>query len=168
MFVMFKSCSSHSKSCSSHSKSFQVMFKSFSSQFKSCSSQENSPRDMPVFLSQTTLAAVVLVYREAKCWNRVSSSTAGSRSPTQTEYSDVLSLGEPTVFNLNLEDKNVSAFYIYYHIYVYTVRSTPRLPTKFVPIMRCSNYEFALNIKCKYNGLSRDHNHQSELTGFLN
>ena len=41
-------------------------------------------------------------------------------------------------------------------------------PTKFVLIMRCSNYEFALNIKCKYNGLSRDHNHLSELTGFLN
>ena len=31
-----------------------------------------------------------------------------------------------------------------------------------------SNYEIALNIKCKYNGLSRDHNHLSELTGFLN
>ena len=41
-------------------------------------------------------------------------------------------------------------------------------PTKFVLIMRCSNYEFALNIKCKYNGLSKDHNHLSELTGFLN
>ena len=32
----------------------------------------------------------------------------------------------------------------------------------------CSNYEFAFNIKCKYNGLSRDHNHLSGLTGFLN
>ena len=31
-------------------------------------------------------------------------------------------------------------------------------------MMRCSNYEFALNIKRKYNGLSRDHNHLSELT----
>ena len=30
--------------------------------------------------------------------------------------------------------------------------------------MRCSNYEFALNIKCKYHGLSRNHNHLSELT----
>ena len=39
-----------------------------------------------------------------------------------------------------------------------------REPTKFVLIMRCSMYEFALNIKCKYNGLSRDHNHLSELT----
>ena len=29
--------------------------------------------------------------------------------------------------------------------------------------MRCSNYKSALNIKCKYNGLSRDH-HLSELT----
>ena len=28
----------------------------------------------------------------------------------------------------------------------------------------CSNDELALNIKCKYNGLSRDHNH---LSGFL-
>ena len=28
----------------------------------------------------------------------------------------------------------------------------------------CSNYEFALNIKCKYNRLSKDHNHLSELT----
>ena len=33
--------------------------------------------------------------------------------------------------------------------------------------MKCSNYEFALNIKRKYNRLSRDHNHLSELTGFL-
>ena len=40
-------------------------------------------------------------------------------------------------------------------------------PTKFALIIRCSNYEFALNIKCKYNGLSRGHNHLSELTGFL-
>ena len=40
-------------------------------------------------------------------------------------------------------------------------------PTKLVLIMRCSNCEFALNIKCKYNRLSRDHNHLSELTGFL-
>ena len=30
--------------------------------------------------------------------------------------------------------------------------------------MRCSDYEFALYIKCKYNGLSRDHNHLSEFT----
>ena len=43
-----------------------------------------------------------------------------------------------------------------------------RRPTKFVLIMRCSNYKYALNIKCKYNGLSRDHNQLSELTGFLN
>ena len=41
-------------------------------------------------------------------------------------------------------------------------------PAKFVLITRCFNYEFAFNIKCKYSGLSRDHNHQSELTGFLN
>ena len=27
----------------------------------------------------------------------------------------------------------------------------------------CSNYEFALYINCKHNGLSRDHNHWSEL-----
>ena len=40
--------------------------------------------------------------------------------------------------------------------------------TKFILIMRCSNYEFALNIMCKYNGLSRGHNHLSELTGCLN
>ena len=45
---------------------------------------------------------------------------------------------------------------------------TPGGPTKFVLIMRCSNYEFALNIKCKNNGLSGDHNHVSELTSFLN
>ena len=32
--------------------------------------------------------------------------------------------------------------------------------------MRCSNYEFALNIKYKYNGLIRDLNHLFELTGF--
>ena len=44
---------------------------------------------------------------------------------------------------------------------------TPGEPTKFVLIMTCSNYEFALNIKCKYNVLSRDHNHLSELKGFL-
>ena len=31
----------------------------------------------------------------------------------------------------------------------------------------CSNYEFVLNIKCKYSGLNRDDNHLSELTGFL-
>ena len=40
--------------------------------------------------------------------------------------------------------------------------------TKFFRIMKCSNYEFALNIKCKYSRLSRDHNHLSELTEFLN
>ena len=40
-------------------------------------------------------------------------------------------------------------------------------PTKFVLIMRCSNYEFVLNINCKYNELSRNHNQLSELTGFL-
>ena len=38
---------------------------------------------------------------------------------------------------------------------------------KYVLIMRCSDYETTLNIKCKYTELSRDHNHQSELTGFL-
>ena len=45
--------------------------------------------------------------------------------------------------------------------------------SKFVLIMRYSNYECALNIKCDYKGLSRDCNHLSELTkpeltGFLN
>ena len=40
--------------------------------------------------------------------------------------------------------------------------------TKFILIMRYSNYEFALNVKRKYNGLSRNHNHLFELTGFLN
>ena len=40
-------------------------------------------------------------------------------------------------------------------------------PTKYVLIMRCSIYEFALNIKCKYNRVISDHNHLSELTGFL-
>ena len=48
------------------------------------------------------------------------------------------------------------------------LNSNSRGPTKCVLIMRCSNYKFTLNIKCKYNGLSRDHNHLSELTGFLN
>ena len=132
----FKSYSRHFKSCSSHFKLCSSHLKSFSSQFKSCSSQEDSPRDMPVFLSQTTLAAVVLVYREAKCWNRVSSSTAGSRSPTQTEYSEVLSLGEPTVFNLNLEDSNVNAFqYLLSYICVYSAVHSP------VTYQICSNYE---------------------------
>ena len=46
--------------------------------------------------------------------------------------------------------------------------SNSREPTKFVLIMKCYHYESALNIKCKYNGLSRDCNHLSELTGFLN
>ena len=50
---------------------------------------------------------------------------------------------------------------------VYLIQ-TPERPTKFVLIMKCSSYEFALNITCKYNGLSRDHNHLSDLTGFLN
>ena len=36
---------------------------------------------------------------------------------------------------------------------------------KFVLIIRFSNYKFSLNIKRKYNGLSRNHNHLSELTG---
>ena len=44
---------------------------------------------------------------------------------------------------------------------------TPEEPTKFVLIIGCSIYEFILNIKCKYNGLRRDHNQLSELTGFL-
>ena len=45
--------------------------------------------------------------------------------------------------------------------------NSPRL-TKFIIIMRCSNYEIALNARRKYNGFSRDHNHLSELTAFLN
>ena len=56
---------------------------------------------------------------------------------------------------------------VWYTVYVYSavhLIQTPPRPTKFVLIMRCSNYESALNIKCKYNGLSRDHNHLSELT----
>ena len=44
------------------------------------------------------------------------------------------------------------------------LNSNSRKPTKFVLTMRCSNYEFALSIKCKYNELSRDHNHLSKLT----
>ena len=46
--------------------------------------------------------------------------------------------------------------------------SNSRGLSKFVLIMGCFNYEFALNKKFKYNGLSRDHNHLSELTEFLN
>ena len=42
--------------------------------------------------------------------------------------------------------------------------SNSRGPTKFFLIMRCFKYEFVLNIKCKYNRLSRDHNHISEFT----
>ena len=45
-----------------------------------------------------------------------------------------------------------------------TLNSNPQRPTKFVLIMRFSNYEFALNIKCKYNELIRDHNHMPELS----
>ena len=41
-------------------------------------------------------------------------------------------------------------------------------PTKFVLFKKFSNYKLALNIKSKYNGLSRDHIHLSKLTGFLN
>ena len=48
------------------------------------------------------------------------------------------------------------------------LNSNSRRPTKFVLIMRYSNYGFDLNIKCKYNRLSKNHNHLSELTGFLN
>ena len=47
------------------------------------------------------------------------------------------------------------------------LNSTSREPTKVVLIIRCSNYELALNIKCTYNEISRDHNRLSELTGFL-
>ena len=42
-----------------------------------------------------------------------------------------------------------------------------RGPTNFFLIMKCSNYEFALNIKCQHNGLRRDHNHLSESTLYL-
>ena len=55
-----------------------------------------------------------------------------------------------------------------YEVQCSPLNSNSRGPTKLVLIMRCSNYVFALNIKCKYNGFSRDHNHMSELTGFLN
>ena len=48
------------------------------------------------------------------------------------------------------------------------LNSNSRDLPKFVLIMRCSNYKFALNIKCKYNGLSKDHINLSELIGFLN
>ena len=48
------------------------------------------------------------------------------------------------------------------------LNSNSRRPTRFVLIMKCSNYEFASNIKCKYNGISRDHNHLTTLTGYLN
>ena len=44
------------------------------------------------------------------------------------------------------------------------LNSNSRGPTKCVLIMRCSIYEFAFNIKCKYNSVNRDHNHLSELT----
>ena len=54
------------------------------------------------------------------------------------------------------------------HIQCSPLNSNSRGPTKSVLIMKCSNYKFALNIKCKYNGLSGDHNRLSELTGFLN
>ena len=50
-----------------------------------------------------------------------------------------------------------------YKLQCSSLNSNSRGPTKFVLIMRCSNYEFALNIKCEYNGLSRDNNHLSEL-----
>ena len=49
-----------------------------------------------------------------------------------------------------------------------SLNSNLQKPTKFVLIMRCSKYEFALNIKCKHNGLSGHHNHLFELIGFLN
>ena len=49
------------------------------------------------------------------------------------------------------------------------LNSNSQEPTRFVLILRCSNYEFALNInKCKYNRFSRDRNHLSEITGCLN
>ena len=56
----------------------------------------------------------------------------------------------------------------YIYIQCSPLNSNSREPIKFVLIMRCSNYKFALNIKRKYNRLSKDHNHLSELTGFLN
>ena len=55
-----------------------------------------------------------------------------------------------------------------YDIQYSPLNSNSRRPTKLVLIIRCSNYEFALNINSKYNGFSRDHNHLAELTGFLN
>ena len=61
----------------------------------------------------------------------------------------------------------------HYSVNVFNIQCSPLNSnslgtTKFVLIIRCFNYEFVLNIKCKYNGLSRDHNHLFELTGFLN
>ena len=38
------------------------------------------------------------------------------------------------------------------HVQCSPLNSNSRGPTKFVLIMICSNYEFTLNIKCKYNG----------------
>ena len=52
-------------------------------------------------------------------------------------------------------------------VYTRSTSSNTRGPAKFVLVMRCSIYEFALHIKCKYNVLSGDRNHLSELTGFL-
>ena len=81
----------------------------------------------------------------------------------------LLSVKKPN--NLYFHEKEIvkSKEIFYFKIYsaVHLIQ-TSRGPTNFVLIMKCSNYEFAINIKCEYNGLSRDHNLLSELTGFLN
>ena len=64
--------------------------------------------------------------------------------------------------------KNIGTITLKIEIQCSPLISNSRGPTKFILIMRCSNYEFVLNINWIYNELSRNHNQLSELTGFLN
>ena len=50
-------------------------------------------------------------------------------------------------------------FCLYYAFQCSALDLNFRRLNKFVLIMRFSSYKFALSIKCKFNGLSRDHNH---------
>ena len=56
--------------------------------------------------------------------------------------------------------------YISLYLQCSSLNSNSQEPTRFVPIMRCFNYEFALNVK-RNTMCSADHNHLSELTEFL-
>ena len=59
-------------------------------------------------------------------------------------------------------------YYVTHYIQRSSLISNFLKPTKFVLILRCSNYKFALNRKWKYNGLSRNNNHIAKLPGFQN